>query len=121
MDTSSSLRRRRPPGGSGDDERLQPAPELRIVGLKDLNEFEARREAERLARLAGDRELIECSLQWSGFEGPGWVTLGNALAEYGLSVLTAWISTGAIVRASATRSVCVASARCLTAAFSVTK
>jgi DNA-directed RNA polymerase specialized sigma24 family protein len=76
--------------------RLQP-PELRIVRPEELASFETRWEAEHLARLEADQTLIN-ELQWSGFEGAGWDELAMALAEYGLAVISAWLSTGAIVR-----------------------
>lgn len=96
MDPPSAHRSTRPPGGPVADRRLQPAPELRIVRQEELDSFENRREAEHLARLEGDQDLIN-ALQWAGFEGPGWKELAMALAEYGLAVVTAWLSTGAIV------------------------
>jgi DNA-directed RNA polymerase specialized sigma24 family protein len=76
--------------------RLQRAPELRIVTRQELAAFEHRREAEHLARLEADQELIN-ALQWAKFEGPGWQEMAMALAEYGLAVMTAWLTTGAIV------------------------
>ena len=80
-----------------EERRLQPLPDLRIVRPEELASFEARREAEHLARLEADQTLIN-ELQWSGFEGAGWDELAMALAEYGLAVISAWLSTGAIVR-----------------------
>lgn len=97
MDPSPGPRSKCPPRGPLDDQRLQPAPELRIVSQEELLPFEDRREAEHLARLEADQELIN-ALQWAGFEGEGWKELAMALAEYGVAVMTAWLSTGAIVR-----------------------
>lgn len=76
--------------------RLQH-PELKVVQTADLTSFEELREAERLARLLADQELID-TLQWHGFEGEGWRQLATALAEYGLAVVSAWLGTGAMVR-----------------------
>ena len=97
MDPPSSHRSSPPPSGTSAARRLQPVPELRIVVGAELVSFEHRREAEHLARLEADQDLIN-ELQWAGFEGPGWQELAMALAEYGLAVMTAWLSTGAIVR-----------------------
>jgi len=96
MDPTSKHRRKRPEGGPLNEPRLQRAPELRIVTREELAAFEHRREAEHLALLEADQELIN-ALQWSSFEGPGWQEMAMALAEYGLAVMTAWLSTGAIV------------------------
>lgn len=99
MNPPPGHRSERPEGGTTGERRLQRrgAPELTIVGRQDLRPFEHRQEAEHLARLEADRELIE-ALQWAGFEGEGWRELALALAEYGLAVMAAWLSTGVIVR-----------------------
>jgi hypothetical protein len=53
------------------------------------------REAERVQRLAADRELVE-RIMWAGYLGPEWGKLRRALAEYGVAVMTAWIRSGRI-------------------------
>lgn len=69
----------------------------------DLLEFESNSAADRLNRLAADRELIE-TLQWLGFspESEEWGKLARALIEYGYSVFKGWFITGvAVERANA--------------------
>lgn len=97
MDPTPDHRSSRALGRPVVERRLQLAPELRLVRPEELAAFEGQRQAEHLARLEADQTLIN-ELQWSGFEGPGWHELAMALAEYGLAVMMAWLSTGAIVR-----------------------
>ncbi len=58
-----------------------------------LAEFANSKEAQRLARLANDRDLVyELSLR--RYEGPSWRKFANGLAAYGFQVIRAWLSTG---------------------------
>lgn len=51
---------------------------------------EERGVADRLARLEGDRKVLEV-LQASGFDGKDWRYFQDVLASYGLAVIRAWL------------------------------
>ena len=72
----------------------------------ELHAFEAGGEAEYLARLAADANLVNY-LQWSSFDDSTdeWRQFARALAEYGYAVFRAWFGSGEIVTRLATRSV----------------
>ena len=54
-------------------------------------------EAERLARLEADQDLL-LRVQIEQFAGPAWSELSTALAQYGYPVIGAWVRTGRIFR-----------------------
>lgn len=56
-------------------------------------DHEALDQAERLARLAGDADLVH-SLRQQGFHGPDWDFFVNELAKYGIAVVTGWMRRG---------------------------
>jgi DNA-directed RNA polymerase specialized sigma24 family protein len=58
-----------------------------------LAEFASSKEAERVARLEADRDLVY-ELALRRYEGEAWRKFATALAEYGLQVVKAWVSTG---------------------------
>jgi DNA-directed RNA polymerase specialized sigma24 family protein len=60
------------------------------LAASELVRFDASRAAEHLARLEGDAEL-NTQLMLNGYAGPLWDRLANALAEYGIQVIGAWI------------------------------
>ena len=51
--------------------------------------------AQRVRRLAADRQLFE-AVAAEGFDGRRWRQMGNELAGYGWAVMDAWIRTGYI-------------------------
>lgn len=61
-----------------------------------LLQHEQLAEAERLARLDQDRELVE-ELREAGFAGLHWNYYATELVKYGLAVLTAWTVRGVIL------------------------
>jgi RNA polymerase sigma factor (sigma-70 family) len=54
-------------------------------------------EVDRLRRLIGDQALLD-DLQRENFDGPLWDRVADALAEYGFSVMCAWILSGEIIQ-----------------------
>jgi DNA-directed RNA polymerase specialized sigma24 family protein len=66
--------------------------ELQQAEAAALAEFADSKEAERLARLAADRDLVY-ELALRGYEGVSWLKFAKALAEYGFQVVRAWTST----------------------------
>jgi len=80
-------------------------PEVGDLSI-DLVEFESNAAAERLGRLAADRELVQ-TLQWLSFsrESEEWGKLAYALVEYGYSVFKGWFITGVAVERAKARHV----------------
>lgn len=72
----------------------------------DLVEFERSAEAERLARLAADQDLVS-TLQWCNFDRttPEWQKLAEALVEYGYSVFMGWLIKGEVYQRARDRRV----------------
>jgi DNA-directed RNA polymerase specialized sigma24 family protein len=60
-----------------------------------LADFAQTPEAERLARLEADKELL-LQLMVRGYEGEEWTRFARALAEYGVQVIRAWVHSGKI-------------------------
>jgi len=65
-------------------------------------DVEVARRAEQLARLEGDRALVN-DLVESNFEGKKYVRFANELAKYGLAVIRGWIRRDLILAKVATR------------------
>lgn len=63
----------------------------------ELAEFAQSSEAQHLARLEGDKQLV-LELMLNGYTGPAWRAFSHALVEYGLQVMRAWIATGRVFR-----------------------
>ncbi len=63
---------------------------------------EEKSEADRIDRLAGDRDLIG-ELRRRGFDGPEYQRAAEELVRYGLAVMTAWMHTGTIFEKCARR------------------
>lgn len=70
----------------------------------DLSGFAETRAAERLERLAADRELVQ-RLALHGYEGTEWKKFATALAEYGFQVMKAWIKSGLVFAKCASKGV----------------
>jgi len=89
--TESAAHAGEPDGGSL-DALLQPGG---IAPDDPLFDFEASAEAERLARLAADQDLVS-TLQWCDFDPttPEWRKLAKALVEYGYSIFKGWLIKG---------------------------
>ena len=91
------------PGGESDvpleAARLQPV-DHEVLALEATDPD--RSEADRIDRLAGDRDLIG-ELRRRGFDGPEYERAAEELVRYGLSVVTAWIRTGTIFEKVARR------------------
>ena len=62
-----------------------------------LKEYAVSAEAQRLERLAADKEAVR-RVQLQGFHGPAWAELSDALMRYGHTVIGAWIRTGRVFR-----------------------
>ena len=75
---------------------LQPVPG------EWLARFEDGRDARRVAELQADAELLN-RLMWEGYGGPAWDRFADRLARYGITVIEAWIRSGAIFTRSANR------------------
>lgn len=88
----SSIGPEGPAGRAVDPARLQPE-----VGPLDLwAETPAERaDAERIDRLAGDRDLVG-ELRRLGFSGPVWQHVAEELVRYGVAVMTAWTIKGTV-------------------------
>jgi DNA-directed RNA polymerase specialized sigma24 family protein len=83
----------------------QPVKRAKRGGLAaGLAEFDGEESAQRLARLAGDRELA-AHLALHGYEGPEWLEFAETIAAYGLQVMKAWIATGLVFPRCAQRGV----------------
>lgn len=82
------------PLGTAATQGPAPGRSLQLqVEAAALAEFANSKEAERLARLEADRDLVyELSLH--RYEGALWQRFAKALAEYGFQVIKAWIATG---------------------------
>ena len=61
----------------------------------DVDKLAGTREADNLARLQGDRDLVD-RLMWRQYTGPEWDLFAHTLAEYGFPVMRAWIRSGRI-------------------------
>jgi DNA-directed RNA polymerase specialized sigma24 family protein len=66
-----------------------------LVSSTEIEEFRASPEAQRLARLEADQEIL-LRLSNEGFAGATWEALAFALVEYGYAVMIAWIVTGTV-------------------------
>lgn len=60
-----------------------------------LEPFADTREAQRIAQLEADAELVHRAM-YAGFKGRDWDKIADRLVAYGLKVMTAWIVTGDI-------------------------
>ncbi len=69
--------------------------QLRAVSEADLAAFENTKEAERLRRLEGDRDMV-LQLGLNGYQGPSWKQFSEALVAYAFQVLRAWARSGLI-------------------------
>src|SRR6266851_10299402 len=76
--------------GRGSEQDLQLG-----VHVEDLDAFRESREAQHLARLQADADLM-FRLSEEGFGGRAWQEVARALAEYGHAVIRAWVITGQI-------------------------
>jgi hypothetical protein len=90
MDQKSSARGDTPPSRS-------VAPNVQLVSNAEVREFQKLLAAQELDRLTADQNLVT-ALQLERCEGPVWDVFVRALAEYGLAVMTAWVSSGVIVQ-----------------------
>ncbi len=70
---------------------IQPA----AIEIAELEAFESSKEAQHLARLVADTELM-LRLSVEGFEGDSWRQVSRALVEYGYTVMRAWVVTGQV-------------------------
>ena len=62
-----------------------------------LKEYADSAEAQRLERLAADKEAVR-RVHLQGFRGTAWAELSDALMRYGHTVMGAWIRTGRVFR-----------------------
>ena len=74
---------------------LPSAPGSLEVAEDWLSPYEKLPAAENIARLAGDRRIVE-ELTASGFGGVHYVYFATELAKYGIAVITGWIRKGVI-------------------------
>jgi DNA-directed RNA polymerase specialized sigma24 family protein len=61
----------------------------------DLADFAGTEEAERVARLEADAELVD-RLMWHGYAGSEWLRFAGVLAAYGVQVIRTWVLNGKI-------------------------
>ncbi len=83
--------------GLGDTHQAQSASVVQS-DLGDeavLDRLAGRREAENMARLQGDRDLVD-RLMWRGYAGRDWDLFARTLAEYGFPVTRSWLRSAKI-------------------------
>ncbi len=83
-----------------------PVQPREIDPADPLFDFEQSAEAQHLARLAADQDLVS-TLQWCNFDPatPEWKQLAQALVEYGYSVFKGWLIKGSAYQRARERGV----------------